>query len=175
MRKWFILCLLLFAIPCFAAGPEIFMGGGAAADTTTWVYPNGNTTFTDTETTNTAYSIGPEMALGAHTYTKLSVNINDPQTATQCWIAVYNGSQNLISGVWGDFVPAAGWNDVTINYATGGWTVYPQVLCNQAVKLTNNTSGCASEYAYVGAYNATPPSSIGLSGAGNCQAIRMGY
>jgi len=185
MRKIIaIFLILLSASPCIAGSVQdklmaVLSAGGAAA--TTWVYSGESSDDYPTASNSEGSGIilAGRITPGARTITKLAHKINDVQTATECWIALYNvsGTPRYAYGLVSS--PANGWNEVTVSYSTTDATNYVVASgCNQARKIQLKSPGTGPSYydSDYTTYNSTPPAATYINTEATVsRAFRVGY
>ena len=113
----------------------------------TYVYSGGVDDFYDVGNSFSGI-LGDEIILSSNqTITTISLKISDKQTATNCWIGLYDSAYNLITH--GHYVPQNGWNDVAINYLAVAGTYRVCGQCDAAIKIMHDADGIGSAPRYV--------------------------
>jgi hypothetical protein len=128
-----LLLLILFLIPSLAnaqwqearMGPAMVGGSGAAA-AGAWLTSCTGTTETHGTYVSSSYPVGsPVTTTGGGTVKKLSVRIEDVQTCTKGWIALYASGGGTLHTHAHYTSFATGWNDLVVpDYSASATTTY---------------------------------------------------
>jgi hypothetical protein len=155
------------------------VGQPTTAPSTTWVYAGEATDdYPDTSASiDNSVKIGGKITLTAQTQNKLSLKLGDPQTATECWVALYSfdtpGNRLAYATISS---PAVGWNDVTISYASSATDYVVWAACNQAYKIKAKSAGSGPNYYNTDTgYNSTPPATMARTDDTGSNGLRVGY
>jgi hypothetical protein len=153
-------------------------GGVPVAGGTTYIYVGGSDDFSDATGSESA-CLGDSVVLGgAVTIIELGVKLSDKQSATTCWVALYNADGDSLLA-HGHFTPANGWNAATISYGASAATYTISFICDSAIKLSIDSDGTGTvPFYYVttyGDYPNPPPSGFAKSGSSGNFGLRIGY
>jgi hypothetical protein len=138
MKKWFwIIAFLLMTVPCYALGPEIFMGGSGAAASGTWILAptsRGETTSTDAS----AYFYGTAITIPGATVSQIAFKCYQAGTSTTAHlklVSTNDGSPAILAK--GDCTPTSGqWCKVAVSYTGSENTTY-RVLISSDGSMTS--------------------------------------
>ena len=187
MKRILLIALIisLFASPAIPAErfelAGMVIGSGGAAASTTWIAPNGISTFTSDGGQLNAWAVANIVTPNAHAITKLRLNIYTLGTSTECSIGIYPDAAPPGTKLAGcHFTPVGtGWtgNECTVSYATSAATSYMvYAQCNDvSTTVGHNASTCGPHYT-AGLYTQDMPASYAArAGDAGCYGMEMGY